>query len=264
MLRLFTIVSIVMTLASFKGDSNGYRVLRNESFGSGETMRYRAFLGFITAGKGTMQIQNRLETINNRKCFKINVYGETTGLADVIYKVRDYWGTYIDTTSIIPHKFERDIREGKYRKLETINFDHINDSASVKTFKYETRELEKDERVAIPKNVQDLVSGYYYLRTVDFSKLNVGDTIVVDALFEDDLYDFKSIYRGKEEIDTKIGDFEALVISPIMPDNSLFDGEDAIRMWISNDKNKIPLKVSAKMWMGSVGLEITEYIKGKD
>ena len=264
MLRTATILILIFALTGFRGGNNGYRKLSNDSFSRGEVMKYRAFFGFITAGEGTMRIQNNIRTVNGRKCYKIDVFGETTGLADVIYKVRDYWGTYIDTTSIIPHKFERDIKEGKYRKLEEIIFDHLNDSVSVKTYKYETKELERDQRLSVPDNVQDLVSGYYYLRTVDFTKLNVGDTIKVDAIFEDELYDFKSIFRGREEIKTKLGYFDALVISPIMPDNSIFDGEDAVQLWMSNDKNKIPLKVSAKMWMGSVGLEITEYTKGKD
>jgi len=88
----------------------------------------------------------------------------------------------------------------------------------------------------------------------------VNDTISTDAFLEDTFYTFKTVYRGKEVIKTKLGKFRAIVLAPIMPDNDLFEeGEDAIKVWLSDDKNKIPLVVKAEMFIGHAGFEILSF-----
>ena len=55
MIRTAAILLTFLMLTSFGSGNNGYRTLRNDSFGRGEIMKYRAFFGFITAGEGTEQ-----------------------------------------------------------------------------------------------------------------------------------------------------------------------------------------------------------------
>jgi hypothetical protein len=97
------------------------------------------------------------------------------------------------------------------------------------------------------------------MRTQDFSKVKVNDTIVVKGFFEDTLYELKILYKGKETVKTKAGKFNAIVLKPLMPDNKMFSGENSITAWFSDDKNRIPIKVSANMFIGSAGVELTSY-----
>ncbi len=94
---------------------------------------------------------------------------------------------------------------------------------------------------------------------MDFSKLKVKDTVTIAGFFEDEFYKLKIIYHGKQTIKIKAGKVRALVFKPVMPDNKLFDGENSITAWFSDDKNRIPLKIDAKMFIGSAGVELTEY-----
>ncbi len=87
--------------------------------------------------------------------------------------------------------------------------------------------------------------------------------IELDAFFEDEVYDFKIRIVGREEVKTKLGKIRSIVISPIMPENSLFDGENSIRVWISDDINKVPLKIKANMFVGAVEVDIESFVKGK-
>ena len=112
---------------------------------------------------------------------------------------------------------------------------------------------------SFPEYTQDLVSSYYYLRTIDFSTLKKGDQITINSFFEDETYDMKIEYLGKESVRTKVGKINAFKMRPIMPDNDLFDGEDSILFWVSDDANKVPLKIRAKMFIGAVEVELTEY-----
>lgn len=212
----------------------------------------------LNAAHSTMRISDTIYQLNGRPCFKIDVTGKTSGVFDFFIRVRDQWGSYLDTTAIVPHQFYRNIEEGKYRKYEVVDFDHNLDSAIVSKMDKHTRKLKEQKPFKINNDSQDLISGYYYMRTLDYTKINIGDTLNVPAFFDDENYEFKTVFRGREEVRTKLGKVHALVLSPVMPENSIFDGEDAIQIWLSDDQNKIPLKVKAKMFVGAVEIDITD------
>ncbi|MDX1628774.1 MAG: DUF3108 domain-containing protein, partial [Fulvivirga sp.] len=230
---------------------------------TGEIIEYKVHYGFINAAEGKMMISEDLHEINGRPCYKIDVFGRSIGMFDLFLRIRDNWGTYLDTASIFSHRFYRKIEEGKYRKHEIVDFDQASHEAKVRTFDNKKQAWRPVERFDVPANVQDMVSGYYYLRTFDFNKIKIGDIIKIDAFFDDTIYDFKIRYQGKDVVKTKIGDINALVLAPIMPENSLFEGEDAIKVWISNDRNKVPLKIKAEMFVGAVEIDIVSYKSGR-
>lgn len=250
-----------LTVAGQSTEVSEYRHIRNGSFEPGEVIKYKVHYGFINAAEGEMIISDQLYDINGRPCYKIDVFGKSTGMFDLFLRIRDNWGTYLDTAAIVSQKFYRIIEEGKYRKHEIVDFDQKANLASVRTYSRKKQQWKPIEKFDTPSNVQDMVSGYYFLRTFDFSKLREGQIINIDAFFDDESYDFQIRYVGKEEVKTKLGKIRSVVFSPIMPENGLFDGEDAIRVWISDDANKVPLKIKAEMFVGSVEIDITEYKK---
>lgn len=244
-------------------EESQHRVVKNTSFRQGEVIRYKAHYGFVNAAEGEMVISDKLYEVNGRKCYKIDVYGRSIGMFDLFLRIRDNWGTYLDSASIYSQKFYRKIEEGKYRKHEIVTFDQKDNIASVKTFDNGKQDWRPIEKFDVPENVQDIVSGYYYLRTLNFDTLNIGDVIKIDAFFDDEVYDFKIRYIGKELLKTNLGKINSVVLSPIMPENSLFDGKNSIKVWISDDRNKVPLKIKAAMFVGAVEIDIVEYQQGK-
>ncbi len=239
-------------------DNGNYRSISNQSFKKGEFLEYRLHLGMLTAGEASLSILPEIERRNGRPCYRIDVYGKTTGFTDFLYSVKDNWGTYYDTASLVPHQFYRNIQEGRYRKYEVVDFDHLNAKAKVTSLDKHTFKPKKTETFDIPSNIQDLVSGYYFIRTMDFSNVQPNDTLVVQAFFDKELFNMKIRFVRREVLKTKLGKIRALTFAPIMPENSIFDGEDSILMWMSDDENKIPLKVRAKMFLvGSVEVDIT-------
>ena len=154
--------------------SNDHKLLPNQCFSPGEMMTFRAHYGFINAAEGVMIVRDDIYHFNNRPSYKIDVFGYSTGFFDFITRIRDHWGSYVDTTQMIPHYFFRNLKEGRYRKYESTNFDHEKDSATVLTFDKETFKIKTHEKFGIPNNAQDLVSGYYYLRLFRFFKLPSG------------------------------------------------------------------------------------------
>ena len=233
-----------------------YRNISNSSFDVGEKLEYRVHYGLLNAATATMVVGDKVTYRNNRPCYKVDVYGRSVGVFDLITRINDNWGTYIDTAAIIPHRFYRNIEEGRYRKYEIVDFDHQADEATTVILDKKTKEPRETMKSPVPDNVQDMVSGYYFLRTLDFSKIEEGTIVTVDAFFDEERFDFKVRYLGKQSLRTKLGKFRTLVLQPIMPENKLFKGRDAIKVWLSDDSNKIPLKIKANLIVGAVEIDI--------
>lgn len=228
------------------------RVVPNKSFGVGEKVEYRVHYGFINAAEAKVEIAKNVTVVNNKPCYRINASGRTVGPFDLISKVRDTWRSYVDTAAILPHKFERSIQENKYRKEETVIFNHSKDVA-ISTVKDDSKTYN------VPNNIHDIVSGYFFLRTINFDKISEGEVIEVPTFFDGDIYKLRVRYVGRDVIKTKFGKTKVLRLNPLIPDNKLFKGEGAMKLWISDDANKIPLKVEVELWIGSLEMDIKSY-----
>ena len=251
MRKLLVLVPLVL-LGLGSSTPDVFRKVKNGSFAPGEELEYRIHWGFVNAGEATVEVSKDFYRINDRVCYRVNVFGKTTGIAAGITRVRNTYRSFIDTAALIPHHFYVNIQEGKYRKEENVFFDQRQH-----TVKSEEKNEVKEFKT--PNNVQDIVSGYYFLRTVNFNKLHEGDTIKVHSFFDDELYDFKVRYRGRGEVDTKFGKIKAIQITPVMPPNQLFDGDSSIRVWISDDANKIPVKIEADMFVGKIEMDLKRH-----
>jgi hypothetical protein len=219
----------------------------------GEEIRYRVHYGIFTAGEAVMRVNPLLYRVNNRICYRAEVVGNSKGAFDKIIRIRNIWGSYFDTANFQPQKSFRSIQENRYRKKEEIYFDYSHNMAKIQT------EEGNNEEVAVSPGVQDMVSGYYFMRLLNYDNYRKKDTIRMNGIFENKTYDFRIIYLGKERIKTKFGKTDAFLISPIMPKNTLFSGKNPIKMWISDDKNRIPLKIEAELMLGSLDMDIQDY-----
>ncbi len=256
---ILSIVICLLCMSFLHKEEKGYRYVKNNSFTTGERLEYRVHLGFLSGAYATMEIGESVHMINNRPCYKVNVFGKTAGMIDFFYKVRDNWGSYIDTSAIVPQRFYRYIRENKYRKNEIVDFNHNTDTAIVARLDKKTKAVIKRDKYSVSNNIQDLVSGYYYLRTMNLNKLKKGDVVKIEGFFDDEIYNLEVKYEGSEKLKTKLGEFNAHVFIPKMPKNKLFPGKDPIKLWISKDTNKIPLKIEAKMRLGVVEVDLKSY-----
>ena len=250
-IALFTI-SLFFSFRQFEQQAAENRVINNKSFGPGERVEYRVHYGFINAAEAKVEVGKSVSMINNRPCFRVNVSGRTVGAFDLISRVRDTWRSYIDTTAILPHMFERQIQENKYRKEERVMFNHSKDQA-VSSIKDETKTFN------VPNNIHDIISGYFYLRTINFEKVSEGEVIEVPTFFDGEVYKLRVRYVGKDVIKTRYGKTKVLRINPLIPDNKFFKGEGAMKLWISDDSNKIPLKAEVELKIGSLEMDLKSY-----
>jgi hypothetical protein len=260
MKRIVFGLCLVFILAGFTGERNDiYPPVKNESFLRGEVLNFKMTYGIFTIGKGSASIHQNYFKLNNRDCYKVEISARTVGMVDWVADVDDQFGAYIDTASLLPHMFYRRLRENHYKKDEQTYFDQRNQKISVLTADKQTGKFKEPVLFDSPPHVRDMIAGFLYLRTMDFSKLKLNDTLVVTGFFEDEFYKLKIVYKGKKTIKTKVGKVRTLMFKPRMPKNQLFEGEDSITAYFSDDKNRIPIKIDAQMFIGSAGVELMDY-----
>ena len=244
----YFIIIFLFCSFTFVGD---FRTIQNDSFKAGESYDYKVKYGFLTIGEAEVDVDEKIYSVNNRPCFKVNVVGKTAGLTD-LFKVRNTYRSYVDTLAFIPHRFIYSARENSYKRDQVINFDH-NKNEVIKV------EKEQSKTFTVPNNIQDVISGYYFLRTVDFTKFTIGQTITSPLFFDEELYSMKIKYAGKGIVHTRFGKIRVLKLNPILPKNDLFKGENAIRIWVSDDRNRVPLKIEIDFSFGTIDMEIKNY-----
>ena len=221
------------------------------SFITGETLKYKVHYGPVNAAEAEIELAPDIYRVNNRPCYKATISGKTVGSFDFFLRIRDTWRSYIDTSLILPQKYHRNIEEGKYRKKENVTFNHDEHTALVET--------KQTLNLKVPEKIQDVVSGLYFLRTLDFDRYRVGDVIRVKGYFYKKVYDMQVIYKGRESVETKAGYFKAFKLVPKMPDSDLFAGENSVSVYLSDDKNKIPVLIKANLLMGAVKVDLYHY-----
>lgn len=251
----YFLLSCLMLLAALTS-AQDYPMAKESPFGPGEQIEMKATVGFIKAAEAQFNVNNVIYTVSGRPSYRIDIFARTSGIFDLVSSVRDNWGTYYDTANLVPHQFYRYIKEGRFRKNEIVYFDHKKDSVKVAKLHKETRKLERTEEHAVADNVQDMVSGYYRLRAIDFDKLNEGTIITINTFFDDKEQPFRVKFVGREVIKTKLGRVKAIILVPIIEKDSLFEEDNTLRVWLSDDLNKIPLKFQAKIYVGYLRVEV--------
>ena len=232
------------------------RVWPNASFQAGETIRYKVHYGVINAGEAVVETAGGLERVADRPCYKATVSGRTIGSFDFFLHVRDQWRAYIDTASILPLRSTRDIEESSYRKKEVVEFDQAHNVVNV----LQTHTKEPIHYTfKVPTNVQELVSGFYYLRTLNYDHMKPGEVIRVGSFFDESASTLEITFKGREIVSTKAGSIHVLKLVPKLPNNRIFRGEEAIKVYLSDDRNKIPVLFQAELFVGAIKIDMYKY-----
>ena len=223
-----------------------------KAFDTGEWLKYRmSYSNFLNAGFATLEIKDALK--NNKPAYHIDGHGKTTGLIGLFFKVKDNYQSYIYKDNLKPILFKRRVDEGGHIINRDVHFDHNAKTAFVKDLK------KNHEKTVSIGDVQDMLSALYNLRSVDFTNFKKGDEIKMSLFFDYETYDFRLKYLGVEIVKTKFGKVESLKFKPLVQAGRVFKEKESVTIWVSNDANKIPIKVKASLAVGSLRADLDGY-----
>lgn len=257
MKKCINLLFFFISLGGFSQEGINQIITPNESsyqaFQDGEWFEFRLHYGIFNASYATLKVEE--DTIDNVPVFHAKGYGRTTGLARWFFKVEDHYDSYFTKSHGLPLLFIRDIDEGGYTKDVEIRFDHdkniafVNDKKKKIKSEYSTKE-----------NVQDLISAFYFLRNFyDTSTIEVGESVGLNMFFDNENYLFRLKFLGREVISTKFGKVNTLKFRPYVQSGRVFRAQESVTLWISDDPNKIPIKMRADLAIGAIDCDLENF-----
>ena len=239
-MRLF--LFIVFMSFSFLGFAQ-----TNLPYHVGEYVSYKLSFGAINVGYADLEVKEII-SINNKQSFHIIGKGRTAPFFDLVFKVRDVYETFIDTSTLLPLIFNREVREGRHVISQYYIFNHKNHNV-----------VTQDSTFKIPIQTQDMLSAFFYARTFKKdSVLNIG-SFYVPIFMDDENYFLEIKYLKNEIIETKWGKVDCMVFQPKMQEGRIFEDGEEMKIWISDDKNHLLLRVETKIWTGLIKAVLQEY-----
>jgi hypothetical protein len=230
----------------------GYSQETSPVFKVGEKLQYKmSYSGFLRAGTATLEMKEA--EINNKKVFHAVGKGWTTGWIKWFFKVDDNYQTYFNKDTVKPYLFKRQIDEGGYKIHRDITFNHDKKEALVEDFRKDTITKYSVE------DVQDMLSTFYFLRSIDFKNLEEGDEVALKMFLDFKTYNFKLKYLGRETLKTSFGKVKTLIFRPLVQSGRIFKAEESVKIWVTDDKNKVPIKLKADLAVGSLRAELEKY-----
>lgn len=247
-----------------KADSLGIQPIKNYAFKSGEELNFKikwqaSFIS-ITAGYAKMKVLDTI-FIKGRPCFPILVTAESTGFIETFYEVQDTIRTYIDVEYGMSWRFEKKTREASYFKDIFIDYNHVQDSASVVEIRYHDREgknirSKSEYRTKIYPFTQDILSSFYFMRS---NHIEAGLPIKIPNNSKKKNYMLRVIINPLEEQDVNAGEFMTYRLLPIIEGESIFNQEGAMIVWLTKDKSHMPVRMKSAVKIGSVNVELESF-----
>ncbi len=247
---LFYILCFVISLNTF---SQSAPPSYSEAYKPGEHLKYSIRYSFITGGYVTFTVKD--SSFNNTSCNYVELKAKATGIVDALYKIRDRYISFIDKETDQPVKSIRDINEGSYKYYNEVTYDYnslLEDSITI--------DSKKSGEVKVPSNIQDILSAFYFARKYDFNDdLKKGDVLFYTTYFSDELFPLRIKYIRTETINTEYGKMECYLFHPVTEVGRAFKTEEDMKIWISRDKNRIPIRVKVNLRVGSFICDLIEF-----
>ena len=221
--------------------------IRNTAFNAGENLTYK--VSYVVAGVslsgGEATFKTDLEKLMGKNVY--HVVAEGKSYHDMLFKVRDKYETYIDTSTLQPYKFVRDVNEGGYKTIENVSFYKATNTAITNTGTYQ-----------VPGCIQDVLSAIFYARNIDFSQYKPNDRIPFDMFLDRQVYHLYIRYLGRETIRTKYAKFRTFKFKPLLVKGTMFEGGEKMTVWVTDDPNHIAVRVQSPITVGKVSVDMID------
>lgn len=225
------------------------RTLQHNAFKPGEKLTYVVHYGFVNAGLAIVELKESDRKIQGRPVWHAVGKGYSLGAFSAFYKVDDKYETYFDAQGVFPWVFRRSVSEGGFEFKQ----DYI--------YNQSRREVTTQEQKThkVPGSVQDMLSAFYYARTIDFSTAKPGDVYTIETFLDNELWPLRMKFVGRETIKLRNGKYRCMKFQPVVQEGRIFKGNDDLNVWITDDGNRIPVLAQAKVIVGSIKMELSGY-----
>lgn len=245
-MRTFLLIALSFTVPFIRCFSQDIVKMNSPVFKIGEELNYKLKYGFFTAAEADLHVEESDKKFDGHPALHIVADGRTAGTFDVFYKVRNRYESYVDETTLQPYFYTENRHESGYKHADNVTFNHHDEKITANKGVYPFK-----------GKVFDFLSAYYFSRSIDISKIRIGDKFDVQYFLEDGVHTLEITYVGKEKVNCAIGTFNCLKFNPTIIPGRVFRKNSKLYLWITDDNNRIPVKAHVELVVGSVTMDLS-------
>jgi len=231
--------------------------VQNDVFALGEKIVYKIYYNWnflwIAAGEVVFEVKD------NGQQYHMRATGRTLRSYDWIFKVRDDYHSYLEKETLRPKRTIRKVLEGNYRLYDDVKYQH--ESAIAISKKGKTKENLQEQEIPLEECTHDILSSFYTMRNIDFASGPTNASLPMNIYLDRKIYSLNIVYKGphnKKRI-RGLGPVSTLLFEPELIVGNVFTEDQGMKIWVSNDQNRIPLMVESPISVGSVKAVLKEY-----
>lgn len=225
------------------------RTIGHNAFQAGEKLSYVLHYGWLNAGTATLELKEADQEVGGRKVLHAVGLGKSTGAFKAFYEVNDRYESYFDQQGVFPYVFIRRVDEGGYKFSQDYQFRQQRHQVST----------QEKKTFDVPAHVQDMLSAFYFARTMDYSAATPGQEFTIPCFMDNERWDLRMRFVKKETIKLRNGKYRCLKFQPVVQEGRIFKTNDDLNVWITDDANHIPVLAQAKVLVGSIKMELSDY-----
>lgn len=231
-----------------------------EPFRVGEVITHDVSYLTFTAGQMKLKVEPMV-SVNGRKAYNFATEIKTYPVYSRIYSVDDRVETYVDYDTLVPRTYALHVKESGQLREARMLFDDKTSRATFWEKKVTEKNGEEEKKQAwdILPYSQNVFSAIFYIRNFEWEP---GKEIAFRVADDEQNLIFKGKCLRREKISTDIGEKMALVIKPEIILQGKFKPVGDIYIWLSDDEYKYPLRIEAKIKIGSLVSEVTSITPG--
>lgn len=246
-------ILILLYIFTFSNLKSQIKAGDTKPFKVGEVLEYDVYYswGLLWVDAGYVKFSVKEEVVNGKTLFHFVGEGNSKKNWDWFYKVRDKYESYNDTSTLKPYKYIRNSNDGGDWVNNDITFNFKNNTA-IGYLKTKKEPNLKIDTIKIVSSTFDAMSMIYYARSINFANFKPNDEIPISIILDNEIYSRKITYLGKEKIYVNTRSYKCIKFKPSLIPGSIFKEGDAMTVWVTDDENRIPIKVETPIIIGTV------------
>jgi hypothetical protein len=214
------------------------------AYAVGERLTFAVRYFDVTAGYATLSVAEQT-TQTGQACYHIVAEARTHPFFETFFKVRDRIESFIDARALVPWRYEKHLREGGFSADSFFTYDQLGHHLID----------DRGHSVTMAAESQDVLSCFYLFRALP--GMQPGDSAVIPVAADDkQTYEVLVKVLRREHVQVLAGGFDCVVVQPLLKFQSVFQQKGDVLLWISDDERRLPVKITSKIAIGSINIEL--------
>lgn len=259
--KITTLTLILFSLLTMKVQAQSQCKINNTFFQAGEEMTYDLYFkyGLINTKAGISTLKTTAEKYDGKDALKMTLTAKSTGTVKKVFNLSDTLSCYM-TKDLVPLAYFKNAEEGKDFTQEKVRYTYNSNGISINAVRYKNGEFKFDETLTSKSCIYDMMSVVYYARTLNYSTMKKGDTSKIDFISGKKKVNMIIEYEGIDKVDANDNrKYDCIKLTLSIMDDAFSDKKEAMKVYITNDSNRMPIRLDSKLNIGSTRAVLKSY-----